>query len=68
MNSEILDSFVAIDPLEHGRTVTLIENGNLDRFDISHFVNYYSNKDDDDQWDIEGNPIWNMFEIIEDVV
>ena len=68
MNSEILDSFVAIDPLEHGITVTLIENGNLDQFDISHFVNYYSNKDDDDQWDIEGNPIWNMFEIIEDVV
>ena len=49
MNSEILDSFAAIDPLEHGRTVTLIENGNLDQFDISHFVNYYSNKDDDDQ-------------------
>ena len=49
MNSEILDSFAAIDPLEHGRTVILIENGNLDQFDISHFVNYYSNKDDDDQ-------------------
>ena len=63
-----LDPFAAIDPLEHGSTVPLIENGNLDQFDISSFVTYYSDEDDDDEWDIEGNPIRNIFAIIEDVV
>ena len=32
------------------------------------FLTYYSNEDDDDERDIEGNPIRNIFEIIEDVV
>ena len=49
-------------------TFPLIENGNLDQFDISSFVIYYSNEDDDDEEDIEGNLIRNIFEIIEDVV
>ena len=68
VNSESLDPFAAIDPLEDGSTVPLIENGNLHQFDISSFVTYYSNEDDGDEWDIEGNPIRNIFEIIEDVV
>ena len=68
VNSESLDPFPAIDPLEGGSTVPLIENGNLHQFDISSFVTYYSNEDDGDEWDIEGNPIRNIFEIIEDVV
>ena len=65
---ESLDPFVAIDPLEHGSPVPLIENRNLDQFDISSFVTYYSNDHDHDEWDIVGNPIRNLFEIIEDVV
>ena len=68
VNLECLDPFAAIDPLEHGSTVPLIENGNLDQFDISSFVTYYSDEDDDDEWDIEGNPTRNIFAIIEDVV
>ena len=68
MNLESLDPFAEIDPLEHGSTVPLIENGNLDQFDISSFMTYYSNEDDDDEWDIERNPIRNIFEITEDVV
>ena len=52
MNLESLDPFGAIDPLEHGSTVPLIENGNLDQFDISSFMTSYSNEDDDDLWDI----------------
>ena len=68
MNLESLDPFAEIDPLEHGNTVHLIENGNLDQFDISSFVTYYSNEDGDNEWDIEGNPVRNIFEIIEDVV
>ena len=67
-NLEILDPFAAIDPLEHGSTFPLIENGNLDQFDISSFVICYSNEDDYDEGDIEGNLIRNIFEIIEDVV
>ena len=68
VNLEILDPFAAIDPLEHGSTFPLIENGNLDQFDISSFVICYSNEDDYDEGDIEGNLIRNIFEIIEDVV
>ena len=68
VNFEILDPFAAIYPLQHGSTVPLIENGNLDQFDISSFVTSYSNEDDDYEWDIERNPIRNMFEIIVDVV
>ena len=68
VNLESLDPFVAIDFLEHGSPVSLIENRNLDQFDTSSFVTYYSNDDDHDEWDIEGNPIRNIFEIIEDVV
>ena len=68
VNLESLDLFAAIDPLDYGSTVPLTENGNLDLFDISSFVAYYSNEDDDGEWDIEGNPIRNIFEIIEDVV
>ena len=49
MNSESLDPFAAIDPLEDGSTVPLIENGNLYQFDISSFVTYYSNEDDGDE-------------------
>ena len=67
MNLESLDPFAAIDPLEHGSTFPLIENGNPDQFEISSFVTYYSNEDDEDECDIEGNPITNIFEIIEDV-
>ena len=65
MNLESLDPFETIITLEHGSTVPLIENGNIDQFDISSFVTYYSNEDDDDEWVIEGNPIRNIFEIIE---
>ena len=36
----------------------LFENGNLEQFDISSFVTYYSNEDDDDEWDINGDPIY----------
>ena len=68
MNLESLDPFAAIDPLEHGSKVPLIENGNLDQFDISSFLTYYSHEDDDDEWDIEGNPIRNILEIIEDAI
>ena len=68
VNLGSLDPFAAIDPLEHGSTVPLIENGNLDQFDISSFVTYYPNEDDDHECDIEGNPIRNIFEITEDVV
>ena len=68
VNLESLNLFAAIDPLEHGSTVPMIENRNLDQFDIPSFVTYYSNDDDDDEWDIEGNPIRNIFEIIDDVV
>ena len=63
VNLESLDLFAGIDPIEHGSTVPLIENGNLDQFDISSFVTYYSNEDDDDEWDIEGNPIRNIFHL-----
>ena len=52
VNLESLDPFGAIDPLEHGSTVPLIENGNLDQFDISSFMTSYSNEDDNDLWDI----------------
>ena len=51
MNLEGLDRFAAINPLEHGSTVPLIENGNFDQFDVSNFVTYYSSEDDDDEWD-----------------
>ena len=68
MNLESLDPFAAIDPLEHGSKVPLIENGNLDQFDISSFLTYYSHEDDDDEWHIEGNPIRNILEIIEDAI
>ena len=68
VNLESLDPFAATDRLEHGSTVPLTENGNLDQFDISSFVTYYPNEDDDHECDIEGNPIRNIFEIIEDVV
>ena len=47
---ESLDPFAAIDPLEHGSTVPLIKNGNLDQFDISSFVTHDSNEDDGDEW------------------
>ena len=65
VNLERLDTFAVINPLERGFTVPLIESGNRDQFDISSF---YSNEDDDDEWHIEGNPVRNIFEIIEDVV
>ena len=68
VNLESLDSFAAIDPLEHGRTVPWLKMETLNQFDTSSFVTYYSCEDDDDEWDIEGNPIRNIFEIIEDVV
>ena len=68
VNLESLDPFAAIDPLEHGSTVPLIENGNLDQSDISSFVNYYSNEDADDECNIAGNPIRNILEITEDVI
>ena len=65
VNLESLDPFETIITLEHGSTVPLIKNGNIDQFDISSFVTYYSNEDDDDEWVIEGNPIRNICEIIE---
>ena len=65
MNLESLDLFAAIDLLERGSTVPLFQNGNLDQIDIPSFVAYYSNEDDDD--DVEENPIRNIFELIEDV-
>ena len=68
VNLESLDPFAAIDPLEHGNKIPPDWNGNLDQFDISSFLTYYSNEDDGDEWVIEGNPIRNIFEIIEDVV
>ena len=52
MDLKGLDPFAAINPLEHGSTVPLIENGNFNQFDISNFVTYYSNEDHDDEWDI----------------
>ena len=64
MNSESLDPFAAIDPLEDGSTVPLIENGNLYQFDISSFVTYYSNEDDGDKWDINRNAIKMSFKIV----
>ena len=67
VNLEGLDLFAAIDLLERGSTVPLFQNGNLDQIDIPSFVAYYSNEDDDDEWDVEENPIRNIFELIEDV-
>ena len=67
MNLESLDLFAAIDLLERGSTVPLFQNRNLDQIDIPSFVAYYSNEDDDDEWDVEENPIRNIFELIEDV-
>ena len=64
MNLESLGLFTAIDPLEYGSTVPLIENEKLDQFDISSFVTYYSNEDDGDKWDINRNAIKMSFKIV----
>ena len=47
---------------------TMIENGNIDQFDISSFVTYSDDGDDDEEeWDIEGSPIRNIFDIFVDI-
>ena len=65
MNLESLDLFAAIDPLEHGSTVPLIENGKLDQFEISSFVTYNSNEDDGGKCDIDRNAIKMSFKTVE---
>ena len=65
VNLESLDPFAGTDSLEHSSTIPLIEDENLDQSDISSFVAYQVNEDDDDGWYIEDNP--EIFEIIENV-
>ena len=68
---ESLDPFAVLDPLENSSMVPThtMEPGNVAEIDVSTvegFVTHSIDDDDNEEWEIEEQPIRNIFEIFED--